>query len=819
MAIRLPDILDAADAELEIGFQDLTKRILGTYERSYADVSRELDGLRAKIAAAPEIATITGSGTVQRGIPPSWILQQDRYTRLQSELRGLVVELSDEVGQAVPAAQRKAYELGLVSAESLVGPVDPRVVPQSYASVPNDAIRRFLAYSSSDPDRLGGSPLAGLLDTFRTEVGDSAAQYARDVLVNGLGRGRALRSVAAELEQGIRGMTASRALTIARTETLRAHREAHFQSYKANAALVRSWIWTAAVANAERPPCAACFAQHGTEHPIDERMETHPNAVLAGSSFVPYGRLLEMVGAKYDGPAIRLAAGSYSTTIGPNHPMLTARGFVRARDLAEGDELVYDLRRPSSGEALEADLDNAPFVEEAFEAARAGGADARIPASRDDLHGDAVYVEDEIDVVWPDRYLLAIADAGIVQKVRELLLARTDAEPTLVSGASSRDERLGPIMHTASGRMSGGGSRSGDLVLLPIRAVETIRFQGRAFDASTESGLYCSDGFVVKNCRCRMIPKRKPFRGVEPTGPATKIRPGSDVFRDLSPRLQRRILGPARFRAYREGDLPFFRMASYSSGPWGRTLRVTPLRPLGLDRLGRPLLPGAPKAPAPTAPPAPVKIPREDLDAKIRGIEDEIVNRKYETAVAFDDAGKVLLDKRGVQFQVECTDAEVAAMRGATLIHNHPRAYVSGKLSTGRFVGGSSFSEQDVYFTGRNGIPRIRAVSHGWRHELEWSSSWKGTGPEIDDLRVAVRDATVAAKKDAEAEIRALAAATNRRRLEIAKTKPPDWIAQIARAEAGYKDRIIELEFESNHRVWERVASSTGFFRYSRESR
>lgn len=617
MAIRLPDILDAADAELEIGFQSLTRRILGQYESSYANVSRELDGLRAKIASAPEIATITGSGSVQRGIPPSWILQQERYTRLQSELRGLVVDLSDELGQAVPPAMRKAYELGIQSAEAMVGPVDPRVVPQSYASVPDDTIRRFLAFSSTDADRLGGSPLAALLDTFRTEVGENAAGYARDVLVNGLARGRALRSVASELEQGIRGMTASRALTIARTETLRAHREGHFQSYRRNPELVRSWIWTAAVANVDRPPCAACFSQHGTEHPIDERMETHPN------------------------------------------------------------------------------------------------------------------------------------------------------------------------------------------------------------------------------CRCRMVPRRLPFRGVEPTGPATKIRPGSEVFAELPSRVQRRILGPARFRAYSAGQLPLFRAGSYTEGLWGRTLRVTPLRNLGLDRYGIPLDPAARLRSAAAAnrasvqaaqAPAPVKaIPRSELDAKIRGIEDDIVgNRKFETAVAFDDAGGILLDKRGAQFQVEFTDAEVERMRlaRATLVHNHPRAYTR-PLSDGSFSGGTSFSEQDVLFTGLQRIPRIRAVSPGWRHDLEWSSSWTGSAAELADLRVAIRDATIAVTKESEAELRALAAAANRQRLEISRSAgrdrtSPEFREAIRRAEAveaEYKDAVIRAEFEVNHRVWERVESSTGFFRYTREAR
>lgn len=592
MAVRRPDWLEAADAELEIGFSSLQRRILGTYERSYANVSRELDALRAKIAAAPEIATITGSGTIQRGIPPSWILQQERYVRLQNELVDLVGNLSTELGREVPRAMRTAYELGLQSAEAAVGPLDPRVVPSSYASVPDDTIRRFLASSSQDPDRFLGSPLAGLLDTFRTEAGASAADYARDVLVNGLARGRALRSVASELEQGIRGMTASRALTIARTETLRAHREAHFQSYRRNEALVASWIWTAAVANNERPPCAACFAMHGSEHPLDERMETHPN------------------------------------------------------------------------------------------------------------------------------------------------------------------------------------------------------------------------------CRCRMVPKRKAFRGIEPTGPATRIRPGAVEFRALPPGVARRVLGPTRYRAFVRNQFRFEELASYTENAWGRTLRVTPLRTMGLDRRGN-------RIQAPTAPLAPPpKMDRSALDAKIRGVEDEIVkNRKYETGVAFDDDGTILVDKRGAQYEVNFTDEETALMRGKTLVHNHPRAYQEGKLSNGDFVGGSSFSEQDVYYTGRYGITRIRAVSHGWRHELEWSPDWTPTAASVSDLRLVVQRADTAVRQEILPEINAVRSASNRRIRELLQEGKSLTSPEVRAATEAAEDATKRLMFEHNHRVWERVAAETGAFRYTREAR
>jgi SPP1 gp7 family putative phage head morphogenesis protein len=633
---RLPELLDEIDKELRFGTYVLP--IFQQYERSYARVSAELDALRSAIASAPEVATITGSGTVSRGIRPSWILQHDRYTALQNELRALVVTQADTLSQTVPPEMRRAYELGLESAETLVGPLDPRLSASSFAAVPRGGYERWLAASRE------GSPIASLIESFRTETGASAAQYARDVLLNGLARGRNLAGVAAELEQGIRGMTRSRALTIARTETMRAHREGHFQSYRANAKVVEGWVWRAAVGNADPPPCAACFAMHGTEHSLDERMETHPN------------------------------------------------------------------------------------------------------------------------------------------------------------------------------------------------------------------------------CRCRMIPKRAPFRGIEPTGPATRIRSGEDVFAELPARLQARILGPGKFRAYRDGNLRFDALGAYRSGPWGRTLGVRPMRSLGLTRQGRPIgqVPStprarrAPRAQAPAQapidwkaieaeldkaqaaadklkPPKAPPIPRSKLDAKIRGIEDEIVkNKKFETGVAFDDAGNIILDKRGASFQVKFEPEEIAILRQAraTLTHNHPRAYAQGKLSTGDYVRGSSFSPDDVLFAHGNGLSRIRAVSHGWRHELEVSSSWTGSLDELSALRRSIDRADLAVRAEIQPELTRLATDLNKRRLELARQMPRrgdvptvdyqaafrQYETDLKLAENAYKDASVTLQFEHYHRVWERVSRDIGFS-YTREIR
>lgn len=103
------------------------------------------------------------------------------------------------------------------------------------------------------------SPVAG--DAFTT---------LRSTLVRGVANGQNPRIVARQMVRGLElgfNTALTRAMVIARSEILDAHRAGALAVRQANTDVLAGWEW---IAQLDSRTCPSCWAQHGTMHPVDE---------------------------------------------------------------------------------------------------------------------------------------------------------------------------------------------------------------------------------------------------------------------------------------------------------------------------------------------------------------------------------------------------------------------------------------------------------------------------------------------------------------------------------------------------------------------
>lgn len=126
-----------------------------------------------------------------------------------------------------------------------------------------------------DPERVISltAEFSGLTVSPFAHLYDAGQRRAlRDILVGAATSGTNPRAIAGIIRDTL-GIGETRALTTARTETLRAMRAATLTRY-ADAPAVDGWIWISA---RDSRTCAFCWSMHGSVHSLDEPMATHPN--------------------------------------------------------------------------------------------------------------------------------------------------------------------------------------------------------------------------------------------------------------------------------------------------------------------------------------------------------------------------------------------------------------------------------------------------------------------------------------------------------------------------------------------------------------
>ena len=276
---RLQEVVEQQRRALAARERVAVGRLASAYGATWGRLEPQVRALTAEVERRRAAGELVSLGGLRR---------LERLRALQDQVAARLVALGRGAGQAVRAEQRWAVERAgahlrrLTAAARGTAPTGVATgVTVRWNRVPREALEHLVGALSD------GSPLVDLL----AEVaGDGAREFGR-VLTTGLALGLHPRVVAAQARAAV-GVPLARTLRIARTETLRAYREATRQELLANRDAVTGWTWHASL---DARCCAGCWAMSGSVHAAEETLDGHPSCRCA---MVPLTKSWEELGFK-----------------------------------------------------------------------------------------------------------------------------------------------------------------------------------------------------------------------------------------------------------------------------------------------------------------------------------------------------------------------------------------------------------------------------------------------------------------------------------------------------------------------------------------
>lgn len=248
--------------DLEAKDEAASLQMLTAWSDSYWGVRQELDTFLAKVEAARAAGEAPGA---------AWAYQERRLNNLLAETQRQMGKYAHVAAQVTTDRQRAAVREGIAHAEGLT----QTVVEEGLPGLTGDMAR-------TNPEVLeaGAGFLADgtvLRNHLAATMPQAAADSVKDALVRGLAMGKSQDWMVRQATKAL-GLSHGRAVTILRTESLRAYRAASRATYEANADVLGGWVWNA---HLDARTCVACTLMDGTEHPLSATLDGHPRCRCA----------------------------------------------------------------------------------------------------------------------------------------------------------------------------------------------------------------------------------------------------------------------------------------------------------------------------------------------------------------------------------------------------------------------------------------------------------------------------------------------------------------------------------------------------------
>lgn len=255
------------------------RRMREAYTDALAGVRKQL----AEIEAEIDDLERAGVGPEQQ-----MVALRARFIAAQDELVKAIEAYTPIGVEQTATGQRELVMYAIDNLDKTVqiaaGRPDQIGIELGFTRPETETLEQFVGFAGN------GSPL----DEIFAEVGNAARSALQEGMASGIGP-RATARMMRQVGQG----SYQRMETIARTEIIRASREATRQSFIDNQDVLEGWMRVCA---GDARTCMVCFALHGTIHATDEIMPSHPNCRCA---MVPIPKPLSEISGDPDAPDVR----------------------------------------------------------------------------------------------------------------------------------------------------------------------------------------------------------------------------------------------------------------------------------------------------------------------------------------------------------------------------------------------------------------------------------------------------------------------------------------------------------------------------------
>jgi SPP1 gp7 family putative phage head morphogenesis protein len=229
------------------------------YKSVVKNLESSIEALAARLAHEKELGIIPTKGALYR---------MNRYAELQAQMAQEMKAYNVWAQARVEATRHDMAGMGVSHADRLAAASGLRV---AIDKLPKANIEQMVAQLQKD------APLGELLVK---AYGDSADEVANRLL-DGIALGQSPRTVAENASNAL-GIHLDRALTIARTETLRAYREPQLQRFTQLGITEYKRI-----ATHDELTCIGCLAEDGEVYSTPDGFDAHPNCRCTAVPIVP----------------------------------------------------------------------------------------------------------------------------------------------------------------------------------------------------------------------------------------------------------------------------------------------------------------------------------------------------------------------------------------------------------------------------------------------------------------------------------------------------------------------------------------------------